>query len=110
MNFIMYVLPLQEVPELSTREVLIIHHTDCGAQAAMRHHDYLVARMQQLMGQWNVLGWVIQVRRWACQRESSGIVCRPGRSTHVGKSYLMIINSTGCAVQRFEFSVELLTA
>lgn len=25
----------QEVPELSTREVLIIHHTDCGAQAAL---------------------------------------------------------------------------
>lgn len=51
----------QEVPELSTREVLIVHHTDCGAQAAVRHHDHLVARMRQLMGEWNVLGWLLQV-------------------------------------------------
>jgi hypothetical protein len=50
------------VPELSTREVLIIHHTDCGAQAAMRHHNHLVTRMQELLAQWNVLGWAVQVR------------------------------------------------
>lgn len=53
---------LQEVPELSTREVMIIHHTDCGAQAAMRHHNHLVARMKELLAQWNVLGWAVQVR------------------------------------------------
>lgn len=52
---------LQEVPELSTREVLIIHHTDCGAQAAMRHHDHLVGRMKQLLGDWNIAGWALQV-------------------------------------------------
>ncbi|KIY93399.1 Uncharacterized protein MNEG_14563 [Monoraphidium neglectum] len=40
----------QEVPELATREVVIIHHTDCGAQAAERHVDLLVARAQQLLG------------------------------------------------------------
>jgi hypothetical protein len=54
--------PIQEVPELSTREVLIIHHTDCGAMAAMRHHNHLVERMQELLSQWNVLGWLLQVR------------------------------------------------
>jgi hypothetical protein len=53
--------PPQEVPELSTREVLIIHHTDCGAQAAMRHHDHLVARMKELLAHWNILGWALQV-------------------------------------------------
>ncbi|KAF6260881.1 carbonic anhydrase [Scenedesmus sp. NREL 46B-D3] len=31
----------QEVPELSTRAVLLLHHTDCGAMAAIRHHDQL---------------------------------------------------------------------
>jgi carbonic anhydrase len=51
----------QEVPELSTREVLIIHHTDCGAQAAMRHHDHLVARMKELLAAWNIAGWALQV-------------------------------------------------
>eukprot|EP00879_Flechtneria_rotunda_P020770 GHRR01021863.1.p1 GENE.GHRR01021863.1~~GHRR01021863.1.p1 ORF type:complete len:197 (+),score=64.14 GHRR01021863.1:397-987(+) len=51
----------QEVPELSTRAVMIIHHTDCGAQAVMRHHDYMVNRMKELLGQWNILAWVAQV-------------------------------------------------
>lgn len=47
---------------MSTREVLIIHHTDCGAMAAMRHHDHMVGRMRELLAHWNILGWVIQVR------------------------------------------------
>jgi carbonic anhydrase len=52
---------LQEVPELSTRAVLLLHHTDCGAMAAMRHHDLLVSRMKQLLSEWGVTTWALQV-------------------------------------------------
>lgn len=52
---------VQEVPELSTRAVLLLHHTDCGAQAAMRHHGLLVARMRQLLGQYGLVTWLAQV-------------------------------------------------
>jgi carbonic anhydrase len=50
------------VPELATRTVLLLHHTDCGAMAAMRHHDHLVSRMQQLLSEWGVTTWALQVR------------------------------------------------
>jgi carbonic anhydrase len=53
----------QEVPELSCRAVLIIHHTDCGAQAVLRHHDHLVGRMQQLVREWSPLLGVAQVSK-----------------------------------------------
>lgn len=53
---------LQEVPELSTCAVLLLHHTDCGAMAAMRHHDQLVSRMKQLLSEWGVTTWAVQVR------------------------------------------------
>lgn len=39
----------QEIPELSTRLVLIIHHTDCGAQAAVRHHHLLMEKVNYYM-------------------------------------------------------------
>ena len=38
----------QEVPELATREVLIIHHTDCGAQAGAA----LLARARSARSAW----------------------------------------------------------
>ncbi|WIA14723.1 hypothetical protein OEZ85_003213 [Tetradesmus obliquus] len=50
----------QEVPELATRAVLLLHHTDCGAMAAMRHHDQLVGRMRQLLSEWGVTTWAVQ--------------------------------------------------
>lgn len=52
---------LQEVPELSTRAVLLLHHTDCGAMAAIRHHDQLVSRMKQLLSEWGITTWAVQV-------------------------------------------------
>eukprot|EP00878_Enallax_costatus_P036659 GHUV01041192.1.p2 GENE.GHUV01041192.1~~GHUV01041192.1.p2 ORF type:complete len:149 (+),score=22.53 GHUV01041192.1:935-1381(+) len=55
-----YCLVLQEVPELSTRAVVIIHHTDCGGQAVMQHHDMLVGRMMQLTTEWNWLVGTVQ--------------------------------------------------
>lgn len=60
-TFIVFVITLQEVPELATRAVVIIHHTDCGGQAVMRHHDMLVTRMQQMIAEWNWLLGIIQV-------------------------------------------------
>jgi carbonic anhydrase len=56
----------QEVPELSTSAVVIIHHTDCGGQAVMRHHDMLVGRMQQLISEWNWLIGAVQGFIAAC--------------------------------------------
>eukprot|EP00775_Hariotina_reticulata_P012035 gene12035-12178_t len=50
----------QEVPELATRTVLVVHHTDCGAQAAMRHHDLLVDRMRELLRGYSVVTWLLQ--------------------------------------------------
>jgi len=66
---------MQEVPELSTHAVLLVHHTDCGAQAAMRHHDLLVDRMRELLGQYSVLTWLVQVGgRRPCTADTSVVV------------------------------------
>ncbi|KAI8473683.1 MAG: hypothetical protein J3K34DRAFT_518795 [Monoraphidium minutum] len=52
------------VCEVLTREVLIIHHTDCGAQAAERHIDLLMWRAQQLLGAAARLAVSAPLRRW----------------------------------------------
>jgi len=59
----------QEVPELSTHTVLVVHHTDCGAQAAVRHHDLLVERLRQLLGAYSLVTWLLQVH--ACRECSA---------------------------------------
>jgi len=35
---------------LNTKVILLIHHTDCGAQAAVRHHDELLRKAKEKLG------------------------------------------------------------
>lgn len=77
----------QEVPELATRLVIILHHTDCGAQAAVRHHDHLMQRMHYYMNHtmlpirlaWNSLWYASYLIPSFIRQAATHVVMRPFR-------------------------------